>query len=146
MGDVFMNKDRLTGVVATESGCLLWWAGERHALVSFSPRMRRPSLTGLNWIEVDCMLERALRPRVCRRGGCRAVSRSRKKDTSGGGSGAGDLVVHANNANNTTRKATIKDRRGRSKCEKEDLESKGVPNTKRSRQSRIVSRYLTSLV
>lgn len=57
LGETFVKSVRLVGVPATESDCLLWWAGERHALVSFSPRIRRPSLAGLKGIVADCMLE-----------------------------------------------------------------------------------------
>lgn len=58
LGETFVNSVRLVGVPTTESDCLLWWAGERHALVSFSPRMRRPSLIGLKGIVVDCIMRR----------------------------------------------------------------------------------------
>lgn len=59
LGEAVENNVRLTGVTATAGmrACLLWWAGDRHALESFSPRIRRPSLTGLNWIEAACILQ-----------------------------------------------------------------------------------------
>lgn len=63
LGDAVENRVRLTGVVATARFCLLGWAGERHALESFSPRMRRPSLIGLNGIDVACIVSYVERER-----------------------------------------------------------------------------------
>lgn len=57
LGEMVENSVRLTGVPATARACLPWWAGDRHALESFSPRIRRPSLTAVNWIEVVCILQ-----------------------------------------------------------------------------------------
>lgn len=63
LGDTVENKVRLTGVLTVERDCLLR-AGDKHALASFSPKMRRPSLAGLHWIEVACILEVVELPEV----------------------------------------------------------------------------------
>lgn len=57
LGETLVNSVRLVGVPTAESDCLLWWAGERHVLVSFSPRIRRPSLIGLKGIVVGCIVK-----------------------------------------------------------------------------------------
>lgn len=47
---------RLTGVPITENGGLVW-AGDRVALGSFSPRIRRPSFTGLHCTEAEFIVD-----------------------------------------------------------------------------------------
>ena len=47
---------RFMGVPMAGNGDLVW-AGDRHALESFSPRIRRPSLTGLDCTAVEFMMQ-----------------------------------------------------------------------------------------
>lgn len=47
---------RFTGVLMTGKECLVC-AGDMHALESFSPRIRRPSLTGLNCTAVEFIVQ-----------------------------------------------------------------------------------------
>lgn len=47
---------RFTGVLMTGKECLVC-AGDKHALESFSPRIRRPSLTGLNCTAVEFIVQ-----------------------------------------------------------------------------------------
>jgi hypothetical protein len=56
LGDAAVDT-RLVGVPVAEKESFGRLAGDRHALVFFSPRMRRPSLTGLKGNCVDCMIE-----------------------------------------------------------------------------------------
>lgn len=56
MGEVAIDA-RLTGVPMTGNEGFLCVAGDRHVLESFSPRIRRPSLTGLNRVEVEFIVK-----------------------------------------------------------------------------------------
>lgn len=55
LGEVAMDV-RLMGVPIPGNGALVW-AGDRVALGSFSPRMRRPSFTGLHCTEAEFIVE-----------------------------------------------------------------------------------------
>lgn len=151
LGDALVKRDRLTGVPVTESECLLWWAGERHALESFSPRMRRPSLTGLNGIEVDCMLERALGKQLLGRGvvGHLGRKKDRKIHAAAGKRSLGFVVdVHEHGARQI-RRELVMDEKTRKEVVRVEclLERKGELNKKRSRrwESRMVRGTLLAL-
>lgn len=70
---------RLTGVLMAGNDGLAWVAGDRHAFESFSPRIRRPSLIGLNCTdctEVEFIVELKDSTQVVSRGELRLEGRS----------------------------------------------------------------------
>lgn len=137
LGEIFENNVRLVGVPATESDCLFWCAGDRHVLVSFSPKMRRPSLIGLKGIVVDCISRRL---RVQLRSGEGVMDQKDRKmhDVAGevgSGSGASTRETNTDNWYSRDKGRSEENRRWKSKRKKRKKEEVECENSKTSKSA-----------
>ena len=72
LGEVAIDI-RLTGVPMAGNDGLACVAGDKHAFESFSPRIRRPSLMGLNCTEVEFIMELWGSSQMGSKGGLRGI-------------------------------------------------------------------------